>query len=135
MDYQDYVQLTEKASQLLASSKYKEAEDVLYSLLMSDVSDVDKANLCLQMAIVHDRTGNSEEVLSWYDKGMGYEQPLCRYAVALEKARYLADLGHCTEAVPIYEELLKQAYVGEAEKDNFRKEIRVLLSRAIGQWK
>ncbi len=135
MDYKDFVQLIGQANQLMTNNKYLEAEDLLYSLLMSDISDIDKAGLCLKLALVHDRIGSSDEALSWYEKGVAYEQPLCRYEVTLERARYMADLGHCTEAVAIYEELLKQAYVSEAEKDNLRKEIRILLSRAIGQWK
>ncbi len=135
MNYPDFVRITDQICRWMASNKFKEAEDQLYTLLYSDVSDVDKVKLCIQMAIIRDRIGNSDEVLAWFDKGIGYEQPYFRYEATVEKARYLADLGQCMEAVPVYEELIKQPYVSEAEKENFRKEIKVLLSRAIGQWK
>jgi len=135
MNYQDFVRLIKRADDLMASNKYLEAEDALYPFLTSDISDIDKATICSKLAIIHDRTGNSQEVLEWFDKGITYEQLYFRYELAKEKARYLADLGHCMEAVPIYEDLLKQAYVTEAEKEELRKEIKNLLSRAIGQWK
>lgn len=134
MIYQDFVRITDQISRWMATNKFKEAEDQLYTLLMSDISDVDKVKLCVQMAIIRDRIGNSDEVLSWFDKGTVLEQPYCRYVSIVNKARYLADLGRCMEAIPIYEDLLKQDYVSEAEKEDFRKEIKILLSRAIGQW-
>ncbi len=135
MNYPDFVHLSELATKALASGHFKEAEDHLTTLLMSDISDVDKARLCLKMVIVYDRKGDTDEVLAWFDKGIAYEQPFFRYEAAVEKARYLADLGRCNEAVAVFEDLLKQCYVSEAEKEEFRKELRVLLSRAIGQWK
>ncbi len=135
MDYKDFVQLSGQVNQLLSDNKYKEAGDVLYTLLMSDISDADKAGICIKMAIIQDRIGSSDEALSWFDKSIGYEQPISRYEATLEKAHYLADLGRCTEAIPLLEELVKQTYVSEEKKDILRKEIRVLLSRAIGQWK
>lgn len=135
MDYTEFVQLMGQANRLLSDNKYKEAGEIFYTLLMSDISDADKAGLCVKMAIIQDRIGSSDEALTWYDKGIGYEQPFCRFEVIMQKSHYLSDLGRAGEAVPMLEELVKQPYVREAEKDTLRKEIRVLLSRAIGQWK
>ncbi len=135
MDYQDYIGLKNRVAQLMASNKYKEAEDELYPLLLSDISELDKAEVCVKLAKIHDRTGGADEALSWFDRGIGYEQAYCRYAVTKEKARYITELGHCVEAVSIYEGLLKQLYVTEAEKEDIRKEIKAVLSKAIGQWK
>src|SRR5512140_1426028 len=134
MIYTEFVRISDQISRWMASNKFKEAEDELFNLIMSDVSDIDKVKMCIQMAIIRDRIGNSDEALGWFDKGISYEQPYFRYQASVEKARYLADLGKCMEAVPIYEDLVKQTYVSEAEKEDFRKEIKTLLSRAIGQW-
>lgn len=135
MDFQEYDQLNKQAVQLLSSGKYKEAWEMFHSLYMSDIADIDKAAICIRMAIIQDRIGSSDEVLAWYDKGIAYEEPFFRYRVCLEKVHYLADLGRCMEAVPILEGLLKQPYVSEVEKEAFRKEIKILLSKSIGQWK
>ncbi len=134
MDYQDFMRMSKEADELITSNKYKEAEDALYPLLLSDISDLDKAVVCVKLARIRDRIGNSDEALSWFDKGINYEQPHFRFMVLQEKAAYLTELGHNMEVVPLYEDLLKQSYVTEAEKDELRKKIKVLLSRAIGQW-
>ena len=123
MDYQDYLNLLDRATQLLISKNYKEAENELYPLLLSDISELDKANVCLMLAKIHDRIGGSEEALGWYDKGIAYEQPYCRFEAAQEKAHYLAELGHYTDAIAVFEDLLKQPFLTEAEKENVRARI------------
>jgi len=135
MDYQEYLNVKERAAQALASNNYKEADNQLYPLLLSDISELDKADICVKLAKIHDRIEGSEEALSWFDKGISYEQNFCRSVVAREKARFLTDLGHYTDAVAIYEDLTKQPFVTEAEKEELRKEIKALLSRSLGQWK
>ena len=135
MEYQEYLDRSEKASQLIRQGQYKEAVDVLFELILSDLSDIDKAAQCVNIAIAYDRMGNSEEALSAYDKGIGYEQVYCRYDVAEKKVQYLTSLGRSKDAVPIYESLIKQPYMSEAEKMRMRKIIQTLLGKAMAQWK
>lgn len=134
MDYQEYARLTDQISQLMSSARWKEAGDALYSLLLGDISDLDKAAICAKLAKVYDRMGTTEEVLSWFDKGIVYEQAYCRYEIAEEKVRYLTQIGHSKEAVPICEALLKEPFLTEAEKERIRNETKSLLGKAIGQW-
>jgi hypothetical protein len=135
MDYQEFIRLSTKAAQLVSSGQFKEAGELWYSIILSDISDIDKAAACLKMASLSDRFGCAEEVLGWYDRAIGYEQSYCRYAAEVEKACYLVEIGRCTQAAAILESLLKQPFVTEAEKDGFRKEIKSYLSRSLGQWK
>jgi tetratricopeptide (TPR) repeat protein len=135
MDYQEYLTIRDRAARSLASNNYKEADHELYQLLLTDISEIDKAEICIKLAKIHDRMEGPEEALSWFDKGIGYEQNFYRCDVAREKARYLTDLGHYTDAVAIFEGLVKQSFLTEAEKEETRKEIKALLSRSLGQWK
>jgi tetratricopeptide (TPR) repeat protein len=134
MDYQDYVRLTGKISQLMKSNKLQETVDALYQFILTDISDIDKAAMCANLATVYDRLGNSEEALTWYDKGMAYEQVYCRYDVSEKKAQYLSQLGKNNEAVLIYEGLIKEHFVSESDKERMRKTIQTFLSKAMRGW-
>jgi tetratricopeptide (TPR) repeat protein len=135
MDYQEYVARTEAASRFVQERKFKEAVDVLYPFLRSDLSDIDKAFLCANLATIYDRMGSTEEALTWYDKGIEIEQTYCRYEVTEKKAHYLSQLGRSNEAVPIYEALIKQPYLSETEKMRVLKNIQALLGKSTAEWK
>jgi tetratricopeptide (TPR) repeat protein len=135
MEYQEFLQRTQNASQLFQSAHFQEAVDALYLLYLSDISDIDKSNICTELASVYDRMGNTDEALSWYDKGIDLEQLYSRFEVSEKKALYLAELGRSKDAVPIYESLIKQPFVSEANRERMRKTIQNLLGQAMRQWK
>jgi tetratricopeptide (TPR) repeat protein len=135
MEYQEYLQRTEQASRLAGAGKYNEAVDVLYKLVLSDISDIDKAVLCVSLAMACDRMGKSDEALSWYDKGVGYEQAYCRYEVTEKKVQYLAQIGRSRDAIPLFESLLKEPYLSESEKIRIRKALQALLGKSTAEWK
>jgi tetratricopeptide (TPR) repeat protein len=134
MEYQEYVNRSQQASQFIQSGRLKEAEDALYQLILSDISDLDKAATCVDLATVYDRMGKTDEALAWYDKGVAYEQMYCRYEMAEKRAQYLSLIGRSKDAVPIYEALIKQPFISEAEKERMRKIIQTLLGKAMRQW-
>ena len=135
MDYQEFVSRTQQADQLIKSGRYKEAEVCLYKLFLGDISDIDKINTCATLAVVYDRMGNTEEALTWFDKGIDIELTYSRYEVIEKKAQYTAQLGRRTEAASIYESLLKQPFVSEAEKERMRKTIQTFLGQSTQLWK
>jgi tetratricopeptide (TPR) repeat protein len=135
MEYQDYRNLVQQADQLTDSGRLKEAEEAYYKLILSDVSDIDKTALSCSLALVYDKMGNTEEALGWFDKGVAAEQAYCRYEGAEKKAKYLSLLGRNTEAAAIYEQLVKQPFVSESEKERMRLMIKTLLSKTLGEWK
>ena len=134
MDYQEYVRMSGRITQLMASNKLQETVDTLFQFLLSDISDIDKAGMCSNLATVYDRLGKTEDALTWYDKGIAYEQAYCRYDVTEKKAQYLSQLGKNNEAVLIYEGLIKEHFVSEIEKERMRKIIQTYLSRATRSW-
>ena len=135
MLYQEYVQKAQQALQLIQVTRYQEAVDALYQLILSEISDVDKADLCAKLAAVYDRMGNTDEAINWYEKGIAYEQNYCRYEVSEKKAQYLSQLGRSDQAVSIYESLMKQPFVSEAEKERMRKTTQGLLGKSMRGWK
>jgi len=134
MQYQEYVQQVQQTSQLIQEAHFKEAVKALYQLFLSDISDLDKADMCAELAVVYDRMGNTDEAMNWYEKGISYEQDYCRYANVEKKAQYLSQLGHSDRGVSIYESLIQQPFVSEAEKERMRKAIQNLLGKAMRDW-
>ena len=134
MEYQEYINRTQQASQLMNSGHLQETVDFLYLLFLSDISDIDKASVCANLATVYDRMGNTETALSWYEKGVDLEQIYSRFEVIEKKAQYLSQLGRSKDAVPIYENLIKQPFVSEADKERMRKTVQNLLGQTMRQW-
>ncbi len=134
MEYQEFKQSVQRAFDLVETSRLKEAEEALYKLILSDISDIDKAALCAKLAEVYDKTGNSDEALAWYDKGIASEQVYCRFEVAEKKAHYLSVLGRSSDGVVIYENLVKQPFVSEGDKERMRQTIKSLLSKTLRGW-
>jgi hypothetical protein len=135
MEYEEYKNRVEQANRLFLAGKYAEAVDAFYQLFMGEVSDIDKAQLCASLAGVHDRMGQTEEALSWFDKGIAYEQQYCRYEIMEKKVQYLVTLGQSKDAIPILEGLIKQPYLTEAEKLRIRKSLQGVLGRSMAEWK
>jgi tetratricopeptide (TPR) repeat protein len=134
MQFNEYIKRIQETSQLIKGAHYQEAIDAIYKLILSDISDIDKADLCVKLAYSYDRLGNTSEAMDWYEKGISYEQNYCRFEVAEMKAQYLSELGLSNQAVPIYESLMKQPFVSEIEKERMRKTIQSYLMKAIRDW-
>jgi len=135
MEYQEYLDRMQQASELMKSAHLQEAVDFLYLLFLSDISDLDKVIICTDLATVYDRLGNTDEALSWFDKGVDLEQSYSRFGALEQKAQYLAQFGRATEVAQIYENLLKQPFVMEADKERMRKIIQTFLGQTTRQWK
>jgi len=135
MDFSEFTRLTQEANTMLSAGRLKEAETVLYQLIISDISDLDKAALSVKMAYIHDRLGSTEEALNWYDKGMAYEQIYGRFEITEKKAEYLSHNGRSKEAIEIYELLAKQPFITETDKDRIRKMIQALVGKAMREWR
>jgi tetratricopeptide (TPR) repeat protein len=135
MEYQEYLDRMQKASELMKSAHLQEAVDFLYLLFLSDISDLDKAIICTDLATVYDRQGNTDEAISWFDKGVDLEQNYSRFEAMEQKAQYLAQFGRTREAAQIYENLIKQPFVMETDKERMRKIIQTFLGQTMRQWK
>ena len=134
MEYQEYLHKMKQASLLMSSGRFQDTVDFLYLLFLSDISDIDKANICVDLANVYDRMGNTDTAISWYDKGINLEQNYSRFEISEKKAQYLSQLGRSKESVTIYEVLIKQPFISEAERERMRKTIQTFLGQTTRQW-
>ena len=64
---QEYTRRARRASQLTDRGDYDGVIAILEELVSSDISDVDKAVMCLNIAIVYDKMGHVEEAPDWGD--------------------------------------------------------------------
>lgn len=129
MTYEEYVQLAGRASQLVEQGDYKGAAVILQQLVTSDISDVDKSMMCLNLAIVYARQGRVEQALAWYDEGMDYERPHGRFYVAEQKAAYLAAQGRYEESRNHYQDLLGRAELTEGDRARIEENITRLANK------
>lgn len=134
MQYQEFIQKIQKTSKLIKEARFQEAVNSLYQLYLSDISEIDRAEICANLAAVYDRMGNTEDALAWYEKGVSCEQNYCRYFVTEKKAQYLSQLGHNDQAVLIYESLIQQPFVSEVEKERLHKALQSLLGKVSRSW-
>lgn len=123
MEYQLYYQTAQQAAQLVERGDYTGALEALRTLLASDISDLDKSMMCLNMAVVYDKMGRKEESLSWYDRGIAYERKHKRFQVAEHKAAYLSQSGQSSESLVIFEDLINQPSMTESDKERIRHNI------------
>jgi tetratricopeptide (TPR) repeat protein len=129
MDYQEYMTSAEQASQLVESGDYTGAIQVLRTLVASDISRIDKAMMCLNIAIVYDKMDRVEEALIWFDEGVGYERAHDRHYVAERKAVYLAEKGRYQAGLEEYERLLSRSGLTEGDRERIESQIETLRRR------
>jgi tetratricopeptide (TPR) repeat protein len=129
MEFEEYRQLTQQAATLVGEGRFGQAIDVLNRLIGSNISDRDKAMMCLNLAFVYDKMDKSPEALTWYDQGIAYERRHCQFHVTESKAAYLANQGRIDESLAIYEELARQPYLLESDKERIRGAIAQLQNR------
>jgi len=126
MDFQEYTKRVQRAAQLVERGDYEGAITLLRALIDSDISDRDKAMMCVNLAVVYNKLDRMQEALAWYDKGIAYERRHSRSFVAESKAAYLAERGLVQESVAIYEDLFTQPYLDEGEKERIGKNLEML---------
>ena len=123
MLYQDYESRARQVGALVDAGKYDDALKVLQSLLDSDISDIDKSIMSLNMAVVYGKMNQPGRALEWYDRGISYEAVYLRFLVLENKASYLYEQKRFRECMDIYEELLPQSFLTEVDKLRLRQYI------------
>lgn len=126
MDYEEYVNQAHQAAQLVENGEHERALSIFRSLLISDISDLDKAMMCHNIGVVQEKIGNEREALTSYEQGMSYERLHGRSFLAEQRAGYLYRIGRLTESLRAYEELLYRPSLTEEEKQRMRHNIAAL---------
>ncbi|HEX5036334.1 MAG TPA: hypothetical protein VFX30_04175 [bacterium] len=130
MDYQTYYDRAQEGSKKFDAGDVDGAIRVFEDLVASDLAEVDKAIMCLNVATIYEKSGKTDEALRWLDRGIAIERLYCRSNVAENKALLLIRLERPKEALEIYKEYVTKPYVGEEQKARFLNNMQVLESQA-----
>ncbi len=125
MDFYDYQILTHQVAGFVEAGDYEAALGVLRELVNSDISELDKSLMCLNVAVVYDKMQQPDEALRWYDEGMRWEAPHGRFFVAEQKAAFLLKAGRALESLRLYSQLLESPAATEHDKERLRHNEKV----------
>ena len=115
-----------KAAYCVEKERHSDALAALNALVASGISELDKANACISAATVCEKLGQPDKALDWYDRGIRYERSHYRFAVAEHKAWYLSSKGRTKESLRLYDSLVRESSMTEADKDRLKENIRIL---------
>jgi Tfp pilus assembly protein PilF len=126
MDYKDFQNRVDRGTQMFDSGNMQAALEIFTGLINSDISDLDKSSMCLNIAVVYDKLGNIQQCLEWYTRAVQLEKPHCRFEAQEYLAAYLKQLSRPRESLKILESLFSSTHLMEADKVRVRKNIEDL---------
>jgi tetratricopeptide (TPR) repeat protein len=126
MNYKDFQNRVDHGTQMFDSGNLQAALEIFTSLVTSDISDLDKSSMCLNIAVVYDKLGNYQQCLEWYTKAVQYEKPHCRFEAQEYLAAYLRQINRPRESLKILEGLFSSTHLMESDKVRVREAIEEL---------
>jgi tetratricopeptide (TPR) repeat protein len=126
MDYKDFQNRVDHGTQMFDSGNMQAALEIFTGLIGSDISDLDKSSMCLNIAVVYDKLGNIQQTLEWYTRAVQLEKPHCRFESQEYLAAYLKQLNRPRESLKILESLFSSTHLMEADKVRVRRNIEEL---------
>jgi tetratricopeptide (TPR) repeat protein len=126
MNYKDFQNRVDHGTQMFDSGNLQAALEIFTALVSSDISDIDKASMCLNIAVVYDKLGNLQQCLEWYTKAVQFEKPHCRFEAQEYLASYLKQISRPWEALKILDSLMASTHLTESDKVRVRENIEQL---------
>lgn len=126
MNYKDFQNRVDHGTQMFDSGNMQAALEIFTALVNSDISDLDKSSMCLNIAVVYDKLGNYQQCLEWYTKAVQLEKPHCRFEAQEFLANYLKQINRPRESLKILESLLASTHLTESDKVRIREGIEGL---------
>lgn len=127
MNYKDFQNRVDRGTQMFDSGNMQAALEIFTGLIDSDISDLDKSSMCLNIAVVYDKLGNTQQCLEWYARGVQYEKPHCRTEAQEYLATYLKQINRPRESLKLLESVLASTHLTESDKVRVRQNIEDLL--------
>ncbi len=126
MNYKDFQNRVDYGTQMFDSGNMQAALEAFTGLVGSDISDLDKCSMCLNIAVVYDKLGNLQQALEWYARAIQFEKPHCRFEAQEYLANYLKQISRPKESLKILESLLASTHLTENDKVRVRENIEGL---------
>jgi hypothetical protein len=117
------------AARLVEQKEYDDALTAMRPLMECELSELDKAIVCVNMAIVCGIKGEATDAMAWYDRGINCEQPHGRFFVAEQKAAYLAEMGWTADSLMLYQKLLSEPSLTDKDRARIEQNIALLQTR------
>lgn len=126
MDYQEYQNRIARGAQMFEAGNYAAALEIFTALVNSDISDIDKARMSMNVAAIYEKMGNVNDALQWYTRAIQFEKPHARFEAQEYLAAYLIEIGRGRDALRIFESLLPSSHLTEEDKMRLRGKIQQL---------
>jgi Tfp pilus assembly protein PilF len=128
MDYKEFQNRVDYGTQMFDSGNMQAALENFTGLIRSDISELDKSAMCLNIAVIYDKLGNLQQCLEWYARAVQLEKPHCRYEAQEYLATYLKQINRPKESLKILESLLASTHLMESDKVRVRQNIDELIT-------
>ena len=123
MDYQEYQNRINRGTQMFEAGNLQAALEVFMGLVDSDISDIDKSRMCINVAVVYEKAENPQQALQWYMRAVQFEKPHCRFEAQEYLAVYLSELGRLRDSFKVYESMLPSSHLTEEDKVRLRQRV------------
>lgn len=126
MNYKDFQNRVDYGTQMFDSGNLQAALEIFTGLINSDISDIDKSSMCLNIAVIYDKLGNTKQCVEWYARAVQLEKSHCRFEAQEYLATYLKQIGQPRDSLKILESLIASTHLTESDKVRVRKNIEDL---------
>ncbi|OGN93117.1 MAG: hypothetical protein A2Z71_09210 [Chloroflexi bacterium RBG_13_50_21] len=126
MDYKEFQNRVDHGTQMFDSGNIQAALEIFTGLINSDISDLDKSSMCLNIAVVYDKLGNLQQCLEWYSRAIQLEKAHSRFEAQEYLADYLKQINRPRDSLKLLESVLASTHLTESDKVRVRKNIEDL---------
>ena len=126
MDYKEFQNRVDHGTQMFDSGNMQAALEIFTGLINSDISDLDKSSMCLNIAVVYDKLGNLQQCLEWYSRAIQLEKAHSRFEAQEYLADYLKQINRPRDSLKLLESVLASTHLTESDKVRVRKNIEDL---------
>ena len=126
MDRTLYTSLARRASDLVDAGDRDQAIEILEQLVTSELPDLDRAYMCMNIATIREQQGKREQALEAFTRAVDIERSTDSYFVASSKAAYYSRLGLYDESSRSYDDLLRHKALKPEDREIFLKNMQTL---------
>lgn len=126
MTQEEYDAIVKQVAHHVDNDKnYPAAVALLQKLIDSDLPDIDKSMMSINMGVVCDLMGHVDHAVQWYSHAVELEKPYSRCFAAQQKAVFLCKKGRLDEAIEIFRSLEGEAYLTLGEATHIQQQLAV----------
>jgi hypothetical protein len=115
-----------KADDLVQEGKLEEAVRTFTDLLAMPSNAYVKAVMWINIAVIKDKMGQTDEALRAYDEAGLLERSYNGYLAREHKALYLARTGRTSESLLVLEELLRRTDLKNVDRERIAANVKTL---------